>query len=77
MMTAATTTAKRKLVIPRRWVTDRVIEDLKGTVVERRLAGDPLTTQNGRDALQDAYESALTLVQYLKQCLMEWDDADR
>jgi len=33
--------------------------------------GDPLTTENGRDALQDAYEEALDLAMYLKQALME------
>lgn len=33
--------------------------------------GEPLTTFNGRDALQDAYEEALDLAMYLKQALME------
>jgi hypothetical protein len=33
--------------------------------------GEPLTTFNGRDALQDSYEEALDLAVYLKQALME------
>ena len=33
--------------------------------------GEPLTTFNGRDALQDAYEEALDLAMYLKQAIME------
>lgn len=42
--------------------------------------GEPLTTFNGRDALQDSYEEALDLALYLKQALMEraaipaWND---
>lgn len=35
--------------------------------------GEPLTTGNGRDALQDAYEEALDLALYLKQAIMERD----
>lgn len=33
--------------------------------------GTPLTADNGRDALVDAYQEALDLVMYLKQALME------
>lgn len=33
--------------------------------------GEQLTTENGRDALQDAYEEALDLCMYLKQALIE------
>ena len=33
--------------------------------------GQPLTTGNGNDALQDAYEEALDLACYLKQVLLE------
>lgn len=33
--------------------------------------GEPLTTFNGRDALQDAYEEALDQCLYLKQAIME------
>jgi len=33
--------------------------------------GEPLTTHNGRDALQDAYEEALDLCVYLKQAILE------
>lgn len=35
--------------------------------------GEPLTTGNGRDALQDAYDEALDLACYLKQALLERD----
>jgi hypothetical protein len=35
--------------------------------------GEPLTTFNGRDALQDSYEEALDLAVYLKQAIMERD----
>lgn len=37
--------------------------------------GEPLTTGNGRDALQDAYEEALDLALYLKQAIMEREAA--
>jgi hypothetical protein len=33
--------------------------------------GEPLTTHNGRDPLQDAYEEALDLALYLRQELEE------
>lgn len=33
-----------------------------------------LSTHNGRDALQDAYEEALDLACYLKQAMLERDD---
>ncbi len=33
--------------------------------------GTPLQAGNGRDALQDAYEEALDLCQYLKQAIIE------
>jgi len=53
-------------------VTDKVLADLK----ERRekftpVYGEALTTFNGRDALQDAYEEALDQTLYLAQALME------
>lgn len=35
--------------------------------------GRPLTSFNGRDALQDAYEEALDLAQYLRQAIAERD----
>ena len=36
-----------------------------------RQYGEPLTTHNGRDGLQDAYEEALDLALYLKQAMLE------
>ncbi len=55
-------------------INDLVINDLK----IRKLAGvakygTPLQANNGRDALQDAYEEALDLCQYLKQAIEERD----
>ena len=49
-----------------------VIED----ILERKKMGikkygTPLLPFNGRDALQDAYEEALDLCQYLKQAIEE------
>lgn len=35
--------------------------------------GVPLTANNGRDALLDAYEEALDLAVYLKQAMVERD----
>ncbi len=53
-------------------ITDLVINDLS----ERKRVGTakygtPLQAFNDRDALQDAYEEALDLCQYLKQAIEE------
>lgn len=53
-------------------VQSQVIEDIK----ERREVGikrygTPLQPNNGRDALQDAYEEAIDLCMYLKQMIIE------
>ena len=55
-------------------IVDLVIEDLR----QRKLLGierygTPLQAFNGRDPLLDAFEEAMDLVIYLKQCLMERD----
>jgi len=45
--------------------------------IQRRIAkgtaqyGEPLTTENGRDALWDAYEEAIDLCLYLRQAIEE------
>lgn len=57
-------------------VTDLVMQDM----VERRTAGTvkygtPLKTNNGRNALVDAYQEALDLVMYLRQAIEEQADA--
>ncbi len=39
--------------------------------------GVPLQPHNGRDALQDAYEEALDLCQYLKQAIIERNNESR
>ena len=49
-----------------------VIEDLlKRKEAGIKAYGKPLHANNGRDALQDAYEEALDLAQYLKQAIDE------
>jgi hypothetical protein len=49
-----------------------VIEDmLQRQEVGTATHGRPLETFNGRDGLLDAYEEALDLAMYLKQCLLE------
>lgn len=49
-----------------------VLSDLRERVrVGAQEYGEPLTTQNGRDALQDAYEEALDLAMYLRQAIAE------
>src|SRR5690606_36299771 len=55
-------------------VTPYVIADLKERTRRGiRKYGRPLETHNGRDALWDAYEEALDLVQYLRQAILEKD----
>ena len=53
-------------------VYPEVVKDLLERVeMGRKKYGVPLTTNNGRKALQDAYEEALDLAMYLKQRIME------
>lgn len=57
---------------PRIEVFHEVIKDMQGRRAKGILSyGGPLTTRNGRDALQDAYEEAMDLVMYLKQAILE------
>lgn len=56
-------------------IVDLVIEDIQ----ERKLLGisrygGPLRVNNGRNALQDAYEEAMDLAIYLKQALEEAEE---
>ena len=56
------------------FIQDQVIRDIekrKQVGVERY--GTALQAFNGRDALQDAYEEAIDLCMYLKQCIIERD----
>lgn len=56
-------------------VLEEVISDLRyRSAVGTKKYGSELKTHNGRDALVDAFQEALDLVMYLKQCLMERDD---
>lgn len=56
-----------------------VQEALRNALIEReeygrRKYGTPLETDNGRDALTDAWEEALDLVTYLTQMRLERGD---
>lgn len=53
-------------------VWDLVIQDMQARDAKgARRYGTPLRTDNGRDALVDAYQNALDLVVYLRQALAE------
>jgi len=53
-------------------VTSRVVTDLMDrSAVGAIKYGTRLKTNNGRDALTDAYQEALDLCCYLKQAIME------
>jgi len=57
-------------------VTAQVIEDIRArSEMGRRKYGTVLRTDNGRDALMDAYQEALDLCCYLKQAIMERNEA--
>lgn len=56
-------------------VTPQVVADIQARTAEGvKKYGRPLQPHNGRNALQDAYEEALDLCQYLKQALMEREE---
>jgi len=53
-------------------IWELVIADMhKRDHVGRERYGTPLQANNGRDALQDAYEEALDLAVYLRQAIEE------
>jgi hypothetical protein len=53
-------------------IWDLVIEDMKARdALGRRMYLTPLQANNGRDALQDAYEEALDMCAYLRQAIEE------
>lgn len=53
-------------------IWDLVIKDMQARDnVGRKYYGTPLQANNGRDALQDAYEEALDLAVYLRQAIEE------
>jgi hypothetical protein len=61
---------------PKTDIMPLVIEDLKKRTEKGiKEYGEPLKANNGRDALWDAYEEALDLVQYLRQAIEERDAA--
>lgn len=56
-------------------ISDLVCVDLRYRKQEGiKKYGTPLQANNGRDALQDAYEEALDLAQYIKQTIVERDN---
>jgi hypothetical protein len=57
-------------------VDELVVKDIDDRVREGiKKYGSPLMTQNGRDALVDAYQEALDLVMYLRQAIAERDES--
>jgi len=55
-------------------VADLVIEDINGRkAFGMKKYGTALQPHNGRDALNDAYQEALDLCKYLRQCIYERD----
>lgn len=61
-------TPGKEIVLP------HVIRDLQDRADEgKKKYGTMLETENGRDALMDAYQEALDLVMYLRQTILERD----
>lgn len=57
-------------------VLNEVVRDLQDRAAMGHMKyGTKLRTHNGRNALLDAYQEALDLAMYLKQALMEQEDA--
>lgn len=55
-------------------VVDRVLDDIRERAeVGKDRYGTYLQTNNGRDALWDAYQEAIDLVMYLRQAILERD----
>jgi hypothetical protein len=55
-------------------VAEVVLQDIHSRVeAGYRKYGTPLQTNNGRDALWDAYQEAIDLVMYLRQAILERD----
>lgn len=56
-------------------VLKMVMDDLNARAEQGRVKyGHYLETNNGRDALMDAYQEALDLCMYLRQAIAERDD---
>lgn len=53
-------------------VLPEVMKDLEARIlIGIAKYGEPLTTNNGRDSMLDAYQEALDMCVYLKQALLE------
>ncbi len=67
---------KPKRTAPGIQVLPEVMRDLEARIETGKVKyGEPPTTNNGRDALVDAYQEALDLAVYLKQAMLERDGA--
>lgn len=56
-------------------VLDYVVLDIQARAeAGKQRYGTYLKTNNGRDALMDAYQEAIDLVMYLRQALLERDE---
>lgn len=61
----------------RREVLPLVEADMRERIAKGQADyGEPLTTNNGRDALWDAYEEVLDLALYLRQAIAERAESD-
>jgi hypothetical protein len=63
-------TMKKKKLVFKELIEDIKSRDKKGWEIYKK----PMTTFDGRNSLQDAYEEALDLVVYLKKFLLEQDN---
>lgn len=55
-------------------VADFVLKDIQDRIdIGYKKYGTKLETNNGRDALMDAYQESLDLVMYLRQAILERD----
>lgn len=55
-----------------------VIADMAGRVAKgAEEYGEPLTTHNGRDALQDLYEELMDACMYIRQAIKERSDVGK
>lgn len=59
-------------------IADLAVEDIKKRkIMGKKKYGVPLRANNGRNAIQDAYEEAQDMMLYLKQRLVEEERAEK
>lgn len=67
-------TVAKSATVDRQPIAPLVIADIQQRIEKgAKQYGEPLTSHNGRDALQDAYEESMDQTLYLKQALIERD----